>query len=91
MSDYEAENGDVDMAALAVEGTSAGRALALPLEDRILGCRAAEPIRIDADLLRATAAAVSRHTLRALVSDLSTRSTGGAGARARPRSRRARR
>jgi integrase len=42
----------------------------LPLADRILGCRAAEPIRIDADLLRATAAALSPHTLRALVSDL---------------------
>lgn len=67
------ENGGrpVGAAANGLAGVTPGQAMAVvPLADRILGCRAAEPIRIDADLLRATAAALSPHTLRALVSDL---------------------
>lgn len=70
MAEDRAEN-ELTAAAAAVDIADSAHALiAVPLADRILGCRAAEPIRIDADLLRATAAALSPHTLRALVSDL---------------------
>ena len=71
MIDDEAESGLAAASSVDGEPTSGVLAvIAAPLADRILGCRAAEPIRIDADLLRATAAALSPHTLRALVSDL---------------------
>jgi hypothetical protein len=68
------ENGRPPPVGAATDGPAGvmpGQALAVvPLADRILGCHAADPIRIDTDLLLATAAALSPHTLRALVSDL---------------------